>query len=47
MPTGLMVDASRTEIYTTIPPGIHHLHVPATSRDGMSDRVGIVYNVTQ
>ena len=43
----LDADASRTAIYTTIPPGTHVFHVRATSSDGVWDRVGIVYNVRQ
>jgi len=43
----LDADASRTAIYTTIPPGTHHLHIRSTSGDGVWDRVGIVYDVTQ
>ena len=43
----LDADASRTAIYTTIPPGTHAFHVRATSSDGVWDRIGIVYNVTQ
>jgi signal transduction histidine kinase/ligand-binding sensor domain-containing protein len=43
----LDADSSRTAIYTRIPPGTHHFHVRATSSDGVWDRVGIVYEVTQ
>jgi signal transduction histidine kinase/ligand-binding sensor domain-containing protein len=43
----LDADASRTAIYTTIPPGTHAFHVRASSSDGVWDHVGIVYDVTQ
>jgi PAS domain S-box-containing protein len=43
----LDADASRTAIYTTIPPGTHAFHVRATSSSGVWDPVGIVYSVTQ
>jgi signal transduction histidine kinase len=43
----LDADASRTAIYTSIPVGTHAFHVRASASDGVWDRVGIVYNVTQ
>jgi signal transduction histidine kinase len=39
--------ASRTAVYTNIPSGSHTFHMRATSRDGVWDRNGISYNVTQ
>jgi|HubBroStandDraft_6_1064221.scaffolds.fasta_scaffold44491_1 signal transduction histidine kinase/ligand-binding sensor domain-containing protein len=38
---------SRTAVYTNIPHGSHTFHVRATSSDGVWDRVGIAYNITQ
>jgi signal transduction histidine kinase/ligand-binding sensor domain-containing protein len=38
---------SRTAVYTNIPHGSHTFHVRATSSDGVWDRDGIVYNITQ
>ena len=43
----LDADASRTAIYTAIPPGAHAFHVRASSSGGVWDPAGIVYNVTQ
>jgi signal transduction histidine kinase len=40
-------DSTRTATYTDIPPGVHSLHIRATNGDGVWDREGIVYNVTQ
>jgi len=34
-------------IYTNIPSGTHAFHLRACNRDGIWDRVGIVYNITQ
>lgn len=34
-------------IYTNIPSGTHGLHLRACNRDGIWDRVGVVYNITQ
>lgn len=34
-------------IYTNIPSGTHALHLRACNRDGIWDRVGIVYKITQ
>jgi signal transduction histidine kinase/ligand-binding sensor domain-containing protein len=43
----LDADAARTAIYTNIPVGTHAFHVRASGSDGVWDRVGILYNVTQ
>jgi signal transduction histidine kinase len=43
----LDADATRTAIYTNIPVGTHALHVRASGSDGVWDRTGILYNVTQ
>jgi signal transduction histidine kinase/ligand-binding sensor domain-containing protein len=40
-------DATRTAIYTSIPAGVHSFHIRASNGDGVWDREGIVYNVTQ
>ena len=40
-------DATRTATYTDIPPGVHSFHIRATNGDGVWDRKGIVYSVTQ
>jgi signal transduction histidine kinase/ligand-binding sensor domain-containing protein len=40
-------DSTRTAIYTNIPAGVHSFHVRASNGDGVWDREGIVYNVTQ
>jgi signal transduction histidine kinase/ligand-binding sensor domain-containing protein len=40
-------DATRTAIYTNIPAGVHSFHIRASNGDGVWDREGIVYNVTQ
>jgi signal transduction histidine kinase/ligand-binding sensor domain-containing protein len=40
-------DATRTATYTDIPLGVHSFHIRATNGDGVWDREGIVYNVTQ
>ncbi len=40
-------DSTRTATYTDIPVGIHSFHIRATNGDGVWDREGIVYNVTQ
>ena len=39
--------ASHVATYSGIPPGPHAFHVRATNRDGIWDRVGMVYAVTQ
>jgi signal transduction histidine kinase len=33
--------------YSNIPPGTHAFHMRASNRDGIWDRVGVVYQVTQ
>jgi signal transduction histidine kinase len=43
----LDADATRTAIYTNIPVGTHAFHVRASGSDGVWDRVGILYNITQ
>ena len=43
----LDADASRTAVYTNIPAGAHTFHVRASDSDGVWDRTGIVYNITQ
>src|SRR5258708_22987048 len=43
----LDADATRTAIYTNIPVGTHAFHVRASGGDGVWDRVGILYNITQ
>jgi signal transduction histidine kinase len=40
-------DSTRTAIYTNIPAGVHSFHIRASNGDGVWDREGIVYNVTQ
>ena len=40
-------DSTRTATYTDIPVGVHAFHIRATNGDGVWDREGIVYNVTQ
>ena len=40
-------DSTRTATYTDIPPGVHSFHIRATNGDGVWDREGTVYNVTQ
>ena len=40
-------DSTRTAIYTNIPAGAHSFHIRASNGDGVWDRDGIVYNVTQ
>ena len=43
----LDADATRTAIYTNIPSGTHSFHVRVSGSDGMWDRIGILYNITQ
>jgi signal transduction histidine kinase/ligand-binding sensor domain-containing protein len=43
----LDADASRTAVYTNIPAGAHTFHVRASDSEGVWDRTGIVYRVTQ
>ena len=45
--TWLSADSSRTAIYTDIPVGVHSFHIRATNGDGVWDRTGIAYNITQ
>ena len=40
-------DSTRTATYTDIPVGVHAFHIRASNGDGIWDREGIVYNVTQ
>jgi signal transduction histidine kinase len=39
--------ATASAIYTGFPIGTHKFHVRASNRDGVWDRAGIVYNITQ
>jgi signal transduction histidine kinase len=43
----LDADETATAIYTRLPLGIHSFHVRASNRDGVWDRSGITYRVTQ
>lgn len=43
----LDADSTRTAIYTSIPIGSHSFHVRASNSEGMWDRTGIVYGITQ
>jgi signal transduction histidine kinase/ligand-binding sensor domain-containing protein len=43
----LDASTSRMAVYTDIPNGSHIFHVRATSSDGVWDRDGITYNITQ
>src|SRR5258706_750646 len=43
----LDADAPRTAIYTNMPVGTHAFHVRASGGDGVWDRIGILYNITQ
>ena len=43
----LDADASRTAVYTNIPAGAHTFHLRASDSDGVWDRTGIIYNITQ
>jgi signal transduction histidine kinase/ligand-binding sensor domain-containing protein len=40
-------DSTRTAIYTNIPAGVHAFHIRASNGDGIWDREGTFYNVTQ
>jgi signal transduction histidine kinase/ligand-binding sensor domain-containing protein len=40
-------DSTRAATYTDIPVGLHSFHIRATNGDGVWDREGIVYNITQ
>jgi signal transduction histidine kinase/sugar lactone lactonase YvrE len=43
----LNADGTRTAVYTSIPLGAHSFHVRACNIDGVWDRVGVVYKVSQ
>jgi ligand-binding sensor domain-containing protein/signal transduction histidine kinase len=43
----LDADSSQTAIYSNLPPGTHMFHVRASASDGIWDRVGTVYRITQ
>lgn len=43
----LNADSTRTATYTDIPLGAHAFHIRATNGDGVWDRAGIAYSVTQ
>src|SRR3984893_2185913 len=43
----LDADATRPAIYTNIPVGTNAFHVRASDSEGVWDRIGILYNVTQ
>jgi len=46
-PDWLNADATRTAVYTSIPPGAHSFHVRASNIDGVWDRAGIAYNISR
>ena len=46
-PVWLDAGASRTAIYSNLPLGTHNFHVRASATDGVWDRTGIIYKVTQ
>jgi signal transduction histidine kinase len=46
-PVWLDADSTRTAIYNSIPVGTHSLHIRASNGDGVWDRTGIIYSVTQ
>jgi signal transduction histidine kinase len=46
-PAWLDADSTRVAIYTYIPIGVHSFHIRASNGDGVWDREGIVYKVTQ
>ena len=43
----LDADTTRTAVYTSIPVGTHSFHIRACNRDGVWDRVGTAYDVSQ
>jgi ligand-binding sensor domain-containing protein/signal transduction histidine kinase len=43
----LDADTTRTAVYTSIPVGTHSFHIRACNRDGVWDRAGTVYKVSQ
>jgi len=46
-PLWLDADMSHTAVYSNLPPGKHALHVRASASNGVWDRGGIVFDVTQ
>jgi len=46
-PAWLDADSTRVAIYTYIPVGVHSFHIRASNGDGVWDREGIVYKITQ
>jgi hypothetical protein len=46
-PAWLDADTTRTAVYTSIPAGAHSFHIRACDSNGVWDRDGIVYSVTQ
>jgi signal transduction histidine kinase len=46
-PEWLDADSTRTAVYTNVPVGTHAFHIRATNGDGVWDREGIVYDITQ
>jgi signal transduction histidine kinase/ligand-binding sensor domain-containing protein len=46
-PLWLDADSSRIAIYSNLPPGTHNFHIRARSSDGVWNRMGTVYSVTQ
>jgi signal transduction histidine kinase/ligand-binding sensor domain-containing protein len=46
-PEWLDTGATGSAIYSTFPAGSHKFHVRASNSDGIWDKVGIVYNITQ
>jgi signal transduction histidine kinase len=46
-PTWLDADPTRTALYTGVPAGVHTFHVRASNGDGIWDRAGINYEITQ
>jgi signal transduction histidine kinase/ligand-binding sensor domain-containing protein len=46
-PFWLDADSSRTAVYSNLPSGTHTFHIRASSSDGIWDRTGMIYKVTQ
>ena len=46
-PLWLDANSTRTATYTDIPVGVHAFHIRASNGDGVWDREGIVYNISQ
>jgi signal transduction histidine kinase len=46
-PEWLDADSTRTAIYTKVPAGTHSFHIRATNGEGVWDREGIAYDITQ